>query len=120
MSKEIVEKKEEKLTLFEMMDRIFDAERRKMEQIREQMNRSIFNLWNFDKQPVIRTGNIEDFQKSIEAYKKANPTAQVTARAYTFSSTNPEENKVFEYTEQEKLPEKKKSNKKKAKKAKGK
>jgi hypothetical protein len=115
MSEEIVPKK---LTLFELMDRVFIAERQRMEQVREQLNKSVFNMYDLQLNPVIKMENMEDFQNSIEEFKKANPNAKISARAYTFNSEKPEENQVFEYNEQEKLPEKKTNKKKTVKKKK--
>lgn len=92
----IVEKKP--MNLFEAMDKLFESQQRRFQQIREEIDKSWVNLWDIHKAPVIKMGTIDDFQKSIEEFKKMNPEAQITARAYTFSSSNPEENKVFEYS----------------------
>jgi hypothetical protein len=118
MTEEIVTKPK-MLNLFEAMDQLFETEHKRMQQIREQMDKSLVSLYDFNRSPVIKMGNMDDFQKSIEEFKEKNPEAKITARAYTFSTENPEQNKVFEYSNnQPKLPEKKekKAIKKKTKK----
>jgi len=105
MNKEIVEKRNV-YDLFYEMDSYFEEHRKRMEKIREQMN-SVFSE-NIENINVIKMGNIEDFKKSVDEFQKKNPNAKISARAYTFSTNNPEQNKIFEFSnEQEKLPEKK-------------
>ena len=117
MTKDIVEKP--KLSLFELWDKIMEEQQNRFKKIKEQMDMSIFNMYNFDKSPVIKMGNLEEFQKSIEDFKKLYPEAKINARAYTFSSSNPEQNKIFEFNDEKKaLPEKKKIKKIKGKKTK--
>ena len=43
----------------------------------------------------VKTDSIDDFQKSIDEFQKANPNAKIKASAYTYSSG--EQPKLFTY-----------------------